>query len=238
MEGGHAIVGYAATPTGLWVADPNYPGKLRHIAWNAKTLEFHPYDSGPTAADSDHHYDLIGLLGKTALIEWDAIGARWAELDAGTIGADQFPAVTVEIEVTAADGTNSYEALKPGPIATMKPLLGFSSVPGVTLRATFYQGSELIRRVGDGNVAPVPLAFGINDLGVLIESQFGTEWRFVDFQRFDLVAPAPSGMPTLTPSTPEPEPTFDCSVKPSGGIAELDWALHCEKIQPISTPGG
>jgi hypothetical protein len=60
---------------------------------------------------------------------------------------------------------------------------------------------------------------------------------YLDFYRFELVAPAPSGMPTLAPSTPEPEPTFDCSVKPPSGIAELDWALHCEKIQPISTPG-
>jgi len=51
-DGGHAIVGYAATPSGLWVADPNYPGKLRHIAWNAKAMEFDPYASGPTAAST------------------------------------------------------------------------------------------------------------------------------------------------------------------------------------------
>ncbi|MHB8892516.1 MAG: hypothetical protein ACYC65_10785 [Candidatus Limnocylindrales bacterium] len=233
-EGGHAIVGYAATATGLWVADPNYPGKLRVIAWDAKALEFHPYDSGPTAADSDHHYDLIGLLGKTALIDWGAIGARWAQLEAGTIGADRYPAVTVEVEVTAADGTKSYEPLKPGPIATIKPLLGFSSVPGVTLRATFYRGTEYIRKVGDGNVAPVQLAYGINDLGVYLEALVDTKWRFVDFQRFELVAPAPSGMPTEAPPmpTPEPEPTYDCSVKPPGGIGAIDWSLHCESIRP------
>ena len=104
----------------------------------------------------------------------------------------------------------------------------------MTLRATFYKGTEYIRRVGDGNVAPVQLAYGINDLGVYIEALVDAKWRFVDFQRFELVAPAPSGTPTLAPLTPAPEPTFDCSEKPDGGIAGIEWSLHCEAIgQPI-----
>jgi hypothetical protein len=184
----------AATPSGLWVADPNYPGELRQIAWDAKAQEFVPYLSGSTAADSDHAYDLIGLLGKTSLIDWGAVGARWAQLDAGTIGDDRFPVGSVTIETTAADGTKTWEDLRSGPIDSSSPHLGFSiSSPGDTIRASFYNGTTYIGYISNGSAGVVPLGYGINDLGVYIESKFGDKWRFVDFQRFELVAPAPQG---------------------------------------------
>jgi len=237
--GGHAIVGYAATPSGLWVADPNYPGELRHIAWNAKTLEFDPYASGSTAADSDHNYDLIGLLGKTALVDWGAVGARWAQLDAGTIGADRYPSVIVDQEVLDANGQKTYEPLASGPITTTRPRLSFSPVRGTTLRATFYNGTKPITTVDGGKVGTVQLGNGINDLGVYIEGKVGAKWEFVDFQRFELVAPPPSGMPSAAPPTPRPSPTFDCSIIPEGGIARINWSLHCEGIdQPILPQNG
>ena len=192
----------AATPSGLWVADPNYPGELRQIAWDAKAQEFVPYLSGSTAADSDHAYDLIGLLGKTSLIDWGAVGARWAQLDAGTIGDDRFPVGSVTIETTAADGTKTWEDLRSGPIDFSSPHLGFSiSSPGDTIRASFYNGTTYIGYISNGSAGVVPLGYGINDLGVYIESKFGDKWRFVDFERFELVAPAPSRMPTGAPST-------------------------------------
>ena len=225
----------AATPSGLWVADPNYPGELRQIAWDAKAQEFVPYLSGSTAADSDHAYDLIGLLGKTSLIDWGAVGARWAQLDAGTIGDDRFPVGFVTIETTAADGTKTWDDLRSGPIDSSSPHLDFSiSSPGDTIRASFYNGTTYIGYISNGSAGVVPLGYGINDLGVYIESKFGDKWRLVDFQRLELVAPAPSGMPTGAPSTPGPEPTVDCSKKPEGGVAGLQWSLHCESIgQPI-----
>ena len=232
--GGHAIIAYAATPTGLWVADPNHPGELRDITWNAKAGRFDPYASGPTAADSEHFYDIIGLEAETAFIDWAAVGALWAATDAGTIGDDRFPVVPVMMEVRATDGTKSYETLQSGPVTTTQPMLGIRAITGATLRVTFYNGTEPILTVDADRLKPIRLGYGINDLGAYIESKFNDKWRFVDFQRFELVAPAPSGMPTLAPSTPAPEPTFDCSVKPEGGIAGLDWSLHCEAIgQPI-----
>jgi hypothetical protein len=248
--GGHALVGYAATPSGLWVADPNFPGKLRTIAWNAAAKRFDPYASGPTAAESDHMYDLIGLMGKTALVDWDAIGARWAEVDAGTIGGDRFPGATIIQEVTAADGTITTGLLTSGSIDTRKPWLGFTvAQPGATLRATFYNGTRVIRTVGAGKVGMVPLADGTNDLGVYIEGLVDAEWSYVDFQRFDLVAPAVSGAPADATEPPEPTeppptptepppptltpgPTYDCSKEPEGGIEKIDWSLHCQAIQP------
>jgi hypothetical protein len=234
QPGGHAIVSYAATPTGLWVADPNHPGKLRNIAWNAKAGRFDPYASGPTAADSEHFYDIIGLEAETAFIDWAAVGALWAATDAGTIGDDRFPLVPVMVKVTAADGTKSDEPLRSGPIPTTQPLLGIRSVKGATLRVTFYNGTEPILTVDADRLKPIRLGYGINDLGAYVESKFNDKWRFVDFQRFELVAPAPSGTPTIAPSTPAPEPTFDCSEKPDGGIAGIEWSLHCEGIgQPI-----
>jgi hypothetical protein len=220
LDGGHAIVGYAATPTGLWVADPNFPGELRQIAWNAKAQRFDPYASGPTVKQSDRMYDLIGLMGKTAMIDWGAIGARWAELDRGTVGRDRFPTILVQQELRDAAGTKRYEPLTSGPIATTTPRLTYREIKGDS--------------VEDGYTVQVPLANGINDLGVYIEGLIGKEWEYLDFYRFELVAPPPSGMPTMAPSTPEPEPTYDCSEKPDGGVAGLEWSLHCESIgQPI-----
>ncbi len=235
LPGGHAIIAYAATPTGLWVADPNHPGELRNIAWNATARRFDAYASGPTVPESDHMYDIIGLEAETAYIDWATVGSLWAAADAGTVGDDRFPVVSVQLQVKAADGTKTYQPLKSGPVATTQPWLGIRSITGATLRVTFFKGTEPILTVDEDRLKAIRLDYGINDLGVYIEAKWGKKWRFVDFQRFELVAPPPSGMPTLAPVTPKPEPTYDCSVKPPGGIAAIDWSLHCEGIgKPIS----
>lgn len=235
--GGHAIIAYAATPSGLWVADPNHPGKLRSIAWNAKAQAFDAYASGPTAAESDYMYDIIGLEAQTAFVEWDTVGALWAAVAEGTIGDDRYPTWSLQIETTAADGTTAWEPLRAGLIDSSSPNLAFSaSSSGAPMRATFYNTTEGIGYLPDGSDGIVTLGHGINDLGVYVEAQLGKTWRFVDFQRFELVAPAPSGMPTVEPSMPETEPTYDCSVRPPGGIAAIDWSLHCEGIDEPFSP--
>ena len=253
QDGGHAIVAYAATATGLWVADPNFPGKLRDIEWNAASQSFSPYNSGTDATSSDHHYDRISFFGKTAFVNWGQIGARWNDLAAGVIGDDRFPLVQAQIEVTAADGTASYQPLADGPIANAAPWLtveGLSS-PVPTLRASFYLGTTRLGTANPGKLAQIKLPAGNNDLGVYIEGQNAEgKWHAITFVHFHLVVPGEVASPTPkvtakptakpTPkATKKPTPTpagFDCSGPPPGvvpgTIAYVQWSLHCNAISP------
>lgn len=253
-HGGHEIVAYAATATGLWVADPNHPGELRSIDWNAAKGAFTPYPSSTTAATSTSNYDLIGMDGQWALFDAGEVAARWADAEDGTVGDDRFPVITIEREVVAPDGSTTYEPLADGVIDTHAPRLSFSPSTALQapLRVTFFAGTTALRRIAGGKVGPVDIGYGNVDLGVLVEAQVAPVtpkddgWRWLDFQRFALVAPAPSGMPTLAPATdappeatqpPEPAATpddgIDCNATPPPGIAGVKWGLKCGG--PIST---
>jgi hypothetical protein len=248
----HAVVAYAATPTGLWIADPNFPGKLRDIEWDQKARAFKPYDSGPTAATSDVHFDTIAFLGKTAMIDWDKIGERWAEVDSGSIGTGPFPLPVLSIQITNPDGTQTWSPMRDGPIDTTRPTLelaGDDYAP--PLRATLYDGTRKIGALTDQESAEVTLPNGISDLGVYIEAKdakYG--WRAVDFYHFALTAPPPSSVAPSTPAsaepspspapptagpTPAPAPTYDCSKVPTTPLEQMQWDLNCQGISPAPT---
>jgi hypothetical protein len=241
--GGHAVVAYAATATGLWVADPNFPGQLRDIAWDSGAGGFKPYDSGPTAATSDAHYDRIAFYGKTAMIDWNRIGARWAQIENGTIGWDRFPQAVLWIMIPNPEGTRIWSPMRDGPIATASPELmvkSAASSPGV--RASLYDGTRLIDYLYSGSSSFINLE-GIGDLGVYIEAGSPTTgWFAVDFYHFNLTAPppeSPTPLPSARPTpppTPNPAATFDCSKDPPNTeIGRMEWFLHCRWIQPTAT---
>jgi hypothetical protein len=257
--GGHVVVAYAATRTGLWVADPNYPGTLRDIAWDGNAKAFRPYDSGADAASSEEHYDRIAFYGKTALVGWDQIGARWAQVDDGSIGTGLFPSPALYIQITNPDGTTAWSPMTDGPLATSQPVLSLVSPSvAISMQASFWDGTDWLATIVStpGTSWQVSLRDGISDLGVYFRAKnpadAKAEWRAVDFYRFKVSVLPPASLAPATPlSTPTPAPptarpstaptptpvatpadTFACGPRPSDLEGGLDWDLHCQGIQP------
>jgi hypothetical protein len=239
-DGGHVIVAYAATQTGLWVADPNYPGELRSILWNEGPKSFTTYESGANAKSSKYHFDKIAFYGSTSLVEWDKIGSHWAEVDAGTIGNDRFPKSDLMTRVKNPDGTTTWLGFREGTaLTTTTPELGFLAAdPKIAMRATLYIDTRQVAVLEPNGTAPdiktVKLDLGRNNIGVFIEAFRNLEWNPVDFWRFEVTTPAP--LPSTGMETPDATATpassgYDCTQpKPTSQIGELDWLMHCQGI--------
>jgi hypothetical protein len=93
-DGGHAIVATSvAYGSGtLGVVDPNFHGQEHEITWGG--TGFSPYVSGDKVTKIGTVYDQIGYLAKSALIDWNTVGTRWAQVRDSTIGNDKFPVVS------------------------------------------------------------------------------------------------------------------------------------------------
>ncbi len=243
-DGGHALVAYAYTPYGLFVADPNAPGELRSIHWNADAGRFDPYGSGPTAETSDRMYDQVMFYAKSSLIDWGRIGARWAALEDGTIGQDRFPTFSYEyLAGQDATGVDIWLPLTDGttvPASTIT--IRASSWPPASGEVTVYADADRSFGVlgtfpaGWPNQGNVDLGYGTFAIGLYAQAipKGKAESEAVDFRTIRVTTGLP---PSFTPAPPAAEPTpdagYDCSTKPKGQIEQLDWALHCEQIQTI-----
>jgi hypothetical protein len=93
-KGGHAMIVYKVNfnEGKLYIADPNYPNNrnassgvesIRTINYVGGTLK--AYETGLIAGANSTSMDQIGYFGKTAYIEWDRIGKRYAEFPPYTI---------------------------------------------------------------------------------------------------------------------------------------------------------
>ena len=188
---GHAIVAYRVTPTRIFVADPNYPGRLRTIKYDAATGKLGPYSSGDNAGS-------IAAAGSTSYVQFayiprvtsasDAlIGARFAEFEAGTSGDSKFPKLVLQAWIGKdqagkdrwTDLTPEYKTADtkvrvrlaskggPNPVASMRAFAGFGSTPASPW----------------GLEATLDLKDGPNELGFHVVGKVGSEWEYVDFQR-------------------------------------------------------
>jgi len=98
---GHALVCYAASISGgrLSIADPNKPGLDQEI--NYVNDKFEPYVAMANAEAASDPYPFITYSAKTAHIEWDKIGRRYAELlnfTIGTVDPNKFPEYTIMVK--------------------------------------------------------------------------------------------------------------------------------------------
>ena len=185
------------------------PGRLR-TSPGMRDPAVRPIRLGPDREGERPHVRPRRPHGRAAIITGAPL-APWATRR-GHVGGTASRRRSVQKEVKAAAGPTS-RAAPSGPIATPRPASP-TARSGATLRATFYRHRD--RPVEDGYTL-IPLAYRINDLGRPHRGADRPEVGVRGLLPVELVAPAPSGMPTLAPSTPEPEPTFDCSVKPPGG---------------------
>lgn len=94
--GGHAVTVYKVRDIFLHVADPNYPGnKERVIVYDDATSSFMPFSASTKLGAQDTLYTSSFYTGRTSLVNWHRPAKHWAEVEAGTIGADSFPKYTL-----------------------------------------------------------------------------------------------------------------------------------------------
>ena len=192
---GHLMVVYRVTPTRLYVADPNYPGMLRTIKYDAATGKLGPYSSGANAGD-------IAAAGATSFVGFslapraarrsDAkLAARWAELEAGTIGDGAFPDIGLKAWVGKdAAGKDLWKDITPEyrtADTTIRVRLANYTTGPLGIRMEVYRDTSATPVAPWGPEATIELKDGPNELGFHIVGDVGGEWQYVDFQRVNVI---------------------------------------------------
>jgi len=183
---GHAMIVYRVTPQRLYVADPNYPGRLRTIPWNATTGVLGPYYSGDNAgaiaAGGGTAYTRFAFIPASASASDGFIDAEWAKFEANQAGDDVFPKLPVEYVSGQDDQGDDVWTPLPATLTTDQAELRvrITGTPAGS-RLGGYVGTK---RVAQGTAEiKVPLKDGANDVGL---SEFGAKngfWQYVDFVR-------------------------------------------------------
>jgi hypothetical protein len=99
--GGHDLICYqvAVNEGKLYISDPNKPGVEQFIEF--KNNKFEPYIAKLNGRAASHPYPFVTWYAKTAYIEWDKIGKRYADLLDSTIGnktPNIFPPYTIWVK--------------------------------------------------------------------------------------------------------------------------------------------
>jgi hypothetical protein len=95
--GGHDLICYQVSVSSgkLYISDPNTPGIGQSI--DLANDKFLPYMAKLNGNDVSNPYPYVTFYAKTAYIEWDKIGKRWAEVldnKIGTVAPNTFPLYT------------------------------------------------------------------------------------------------------------------------------------------------
>ena len=127
VAAGHTMIVYRVTPDRLYIADPNYPGRLRTIRYDAAAGKLAPYSSGASASE-------IAANGATsythfAYVPWQSskseasVAAHWSEFEAGTAGDAVFPKYNIQaLAGKDAQGKEVWAPLVDGYKTTEKKL--------------------------------------------------------------------------------------------------------------------
>ena len=183
---GHAIVAYKIDRGTIWIADPNFPGeKSADGKIEFVNGAFKPYRSALSADSDPTNFDKIGYLAVTAFVDWEAVGARFAQMENGAVGNEYFPAYDFSGRSDAA----------PDPL----PLVDGVSFPDdkfaldwastFDLRGVVYREGQLLPLSG----LVVPLQPGENKLGIAISGLTGTDakgndiYKYIDFYRVTVI---------------------------------------------------
>ncbi len=97
----HAMIVYRVTADRLFIADPNYPARLRTIAYDAASGQLADYSSGANAAEIAANGD--DIFTKFAYVPWRSaareaqLAARWAEFQNNAAGDAVFPVPEIDV---------------------------------------------------------------------------------------------------------------------------------------------
>ena len=240
--GGHVLVAYAVTPSGLWVADPNFPGELRQVVYAAANGTFTPYRSGSIAGAEGNTYDQIGFYGRTALVDWAQIGERFAEVDGqkpAALGPEaRFPDYDIQAEIPGPNGSPSSPVSVLGHFSSPSASLVISPQglgTDLNLRVSAYAGTRLLGSAESNQSLSLDLAPGVNEIGFYLEGQTDKGWRALDFARSSITAPgAPS--PAASPSPRETSGSEPASDSPGTVTVKdpADWTFDCAQPPPAN----
>ncbi|MBS1538410.1 MAG: hypothetical protein JST20_11760 [Bacteroidetes bacterium] len=93
---GHAMVVYGISRGTLFIADPNYPGRLeQRIRFDEINRIYQPYFTGLKAGDPGTQFPIIHYLAKTGIQNWNTASEHWKNVANGTIGKGTFPDYTI-----------------------------------------------------------------------------------------------------------------------------------------------
>ncbi len=195
---GHAMLVYRANATRLLVADPNDPARLHWITFDPASATFAPYMAGTRADGTPLAYNRVAFVALELMVPLDELAARWAEFDAGTIGADVFTDEVPHLLGFSASGEpEDLGALSPTmtvPATREEIMLLYPGAPPAG------QDFMLVRNAHLLNAATiVPLDMGENPLGVVLFRPNGNSWDWAGYERFTVIRgeTAPSPTPTL-----------------------------------------
>jgi hypothetical protein len=209
-QNGHAMLVYRVAPSGLFVADPNYPTGWRLIPFDSQSGKFGTYvsaaNSRDIAAGLGTTYVNFVYKAKTALVGWATLGADWAAFDAGTIGDSLFPAYRLEARAGQdAEGNDIWVPLVNGYQTPEKQLTIRIRDPhdadGVQM--TVYRGTSSTLAAPADKQVTIDLTDGENPLGILEEGAkpAWTTWSYVDFVRLTVVMGAAGVQVSVSPTT-------------------------------------
>ncbi len=172
---GHAIIGYKVEGGNIYVADPNYPG-VKSAEGKIEYVDgaFKPYRSALSAKSDPTSFDKIGYYAVSALVDWEAVGARFAEMENGAVGNEYFPAYTMP----GSSATTVGSALLVDGVAFPDDRLRVYP-PDLGWTVKVFRGGEELPKVG-GFVTLLP---GENKLGILVE----LNGLYVDFYRVTVI---------------------------------------------------
>ena len=182
----HAIIAYRVTPQRVYVADPNYPGKLRTITWDPATGTLGPYYSGDSAgsiaAGGGVAYTQFAFLPYSAAVSDDRLAARWAQFETNSVGSDVFPKLPLEyVSGQDSQGNDIWTPL-PAAVTTDQAQLRVRIAGTPTgSRLGGYLGTKLAAQ-GTGELK-IALKEGANDVGLFEEGAKDGYWEYVDFVR-------------------------------------------------------
>ncbi|HYO43011.1 MAG TPA: hypothetical protein VES19_07390 [Candidatus Limnocylindrales bacterium] len=193
-DAGHTMIVYRVTPSRLYVADPNYPGRLRSIPFDAATGRLATYSSGDSATS-------IGVAGTTAYtrfayVPWVAskseawVAERWADFEANKAGDRTFPNYELKAVSGKDDaGKSTWAPLVDGFVTTEAKLdiqitkLG----DGAASSMLVFRGTSTKATGGWGWKQTLDLDPGENEFGLLVYGKKGDAWAYVDFVRLTIV---------------------------------------------------
>ena len=208
--GGHAMIVYRVTESGLYVADPNRPGETRKIEYADGDLK--PYASGATAQQALNSptayttFDYCGDGSGSAFVKESVVidGLQKVMENKDATSPGLFPADPV-IQLILGDSPGMKLPLRDGLVLSANNLSAW--VPANTLEIEVlgevtdggfvaFNGTKRVETTVDDltELVQCPVDQGVNDLGFLYATQDGDLVHIIDFYRFSITLLGPTAL--------------------------------------------
>jgi hypothetical protein len=198
----HAMIVYRVSADRLFIADPNFPARLRTIKYDAASGKLADYSSGANAADIAANGATI--FTKFAYVPWRTaasekqLAAHWAEFQNNAAGDAVFPVPTIQVLAGKdAAGKEVWAPLVDGYRTAEKKLTVkiLKLTDGRSSALRFYRGTSTTPIGPLSWKQTIDLEGGANKLGILVLGRVPpaapepgkpapqSTWEFINFLR-------------------------------------------------------